>query len=155
MKGENPNTYSVNVTYLSEQYMEQSSPVGFTAIATINQMLVTSTIVKFNEVLFNYGGHYNRDTGLFTCPVTGLYLVSVKLEEYDSNGLRFEVIVDEVTVLDFSDATDVYDLSLSGSTLAECEEGGSIYVQSLRNGQLNSFVASNVVSVLLMSKLDK
>ena len=133
--------------------MEQSSPVAFTAFAT-SQVLYQSTVIKFEEVIFNYGDQYDPTTGLFTCPVTGLYLVSVKLEEKSGVGLQFQTIVDGISGSHFSQPYEDYEFSLSGSTLAECQEGGTIYVESVATGQLNELKASNVFSVLLVSKLD-
>jgi len=41
--------------------------------------------IVFNEALVNVGSHYNTSTGLFTCPVAGVYRVSVSGVVY-SNG---------------------------------------------------------------------
>ena len=32
--------------------------------------------IAFDEVLVNDGGHYDPDTGLFVCPVNGMYFVT-------------------------------------------------------------------------------
>ena len=47
-------------------------PIGFTAYATAIMALDSLQTVIFDGVVSNYGGAYDRTTGEFTCPVTGL-----------------------------------------------------------------------------------
>ena len=50
------------------------SVIGFTAFMDSTKSLTSTTI--FNKVLFNEGGGYDRSTGVFTCPIGGVYLFS-------------------------------------------------------------------------------
>jgi len=35
-----------------------------------------NTVLKFNDVMYNIGNHYDASTGVFTCPVAGSYFFS-------------------------------------------------------------------------------
>ena len=49
--------------------------LGFTAYSDhIIEHLGINQIVVFNKVLFNDGGMYNNGSGIFTCPVDGVYM---------------------------------------------------------------------------------
>ena len=48
-------------------------PVGFTAYASANERYGAYDTVVYDTVVTNYGGAYDSDTGIFTCPVTGDY----------------------------------------------------------------------------------
>jgi hypothetical protein len=43
---------------------------------------VTANPLVFNSALLNQGSHYNTSTGLFTCPVAGVYRVSCSTTTY-------------------------------------------------------------------------
>ncbi|KAG7252476.1 hypothetical protein CRUP_037871, partial [Coryphaenoides rupestris] len=47
--------------------------------------------IRFNEVLVNDGGHYNRHTGVFTAPLTGRYHLSAVLTA--RRGARVEAVL--------------------------------------------------------------
>ncbi|KAG7246496.1 hypothetical protein CRUP_023823 [Coryphaenoides rupestris] len=47
--------------------------------------------IRFNEVLVNDGGHYNRRTGVFTAPLTGRYHLSAVLTA--RRGARVEAVL--------------------------------------------------------------
>ena len=51
--------------------------MAFTAFLdhTVSNVQTDQTIV-FNQVILNEGGGYDQRVGIFTCPKTGLYLVS-------------------------------------------------------------------------------
>ena len=45
---------------------------AFSAVRVNSQAVNNSTIIC-NTVITNVGGHYNGTTGVFTCPIAGLY----------------------------------------------------------------------------------
>ncbi|KAK2860698.1 hypothetical protein Q7C36_004864 [Tachysurus vachellii] len=52
---------------------------SFSAGLTRQEHLGDFGIIRFNKVLVNDGGHYNPQTGIFTVPVNGRYLISAVL----------------------------------------------------------------------------
>ena len=112
-------------------------------------------MVKFDKVHINYGDHYDPTVSLFTCPVTGLYLISVKVDEYNTASLKLEAVVAGLRVFylwDQSTSNSVY-MSVSGSAIAECSQDNKIWVQSVGTGQIYAQNGANIFSVLLVSKL--
>ncbi|XP_035025634.2 EMILIN-2 [Hippoglossus stenolepis] len=53
-----------------------ADPFSFTAGLTQQPFSGDFGIIRFNRVLVNDGGHYNPQTGLFTAPLDGRYLIS-------------------------------------------------------------------------------
>ena len=51
----------------------------FTACPSVSINYSPGTIIQFDDVLTNIGGFFNADTGIFTCPVDGLYYFFVSL----------------------------------------------------------------------------
>ncbi|XP_045183261.2 uncharacterized protein LOC123541751 [Mercenaria mercenaria] len=41
---------------------------------------MSNHILRFNDVVYNYGGGYNVHTGVYTVPISGAYIVSFHLE---------------------------------------------------------------------------
>ena len=52
-------------------------PVGFSAYSTEGVRYEEYDTIVFDAVVTNYGGRYDSDTGIFTCPVKGDYVVFV------------------------------------------------------------------------------
>lgn len=58
-------------------------PVAFTAKLNVNDSYPKhSGVLKFATVLANEGGGYSADTGIFTCPLDGLYHFMVHVTVY-------------------------------------------------------------------------
>ena len=56
-----------------------TGPVGFTAYANTGNSIAYyyNDVIIFDEVVSNFGGHYNPKTGSFVCPADGVYIISV------------------------------------------------------------------------------
>ena len=61
----------VNILFATEEIA--FGPVGFSAYSTDAVRYEAHETIIFENVVTNYGGAYNSDTGNFTCPVTGYY----------------------------------------------------------------------------------
>ena len=67
-------------------FIGMASTVAFTACPSENLNFSPESIIQFGEALTNIGGFFNTDTGIFTCPVNGLYLFSMSIHtNYDVN----------------------------------------------------------------------
>ncbi|XP_030612407.1 EMILIN-2 isoform X2 [Archocentrus centrarchus] len=62
-----------------KQVMASGEKVSFSAGLTLPPFQGAVGIIQFNEVLVNDGGHYDPQTGIFTAPVDGRYLVTAVL----------------------------------------------------------------------------
>lgn len=51
--------------------------IGFTARRRSSHL---DKVLIYSQILSQVGGGFNTSTGVFTCPVTGLYLVSMTLQ---------------------------------------------------------------------------
>ncbi|XP_012708655.2 EMILIN-2 [Fundulus heteroclitus] len=56
-----------------------SGEVSFSAGLTLPPLAAEVGIIRFNKVLVNDGGHYDPQTGIFTAPTDGRYLVTAVL----------------------------------------------------------------------------
>lgn len=60
-----------------------SGPVAFTAKLDICDSYPCSAgVLKFNTVVLNQGGGYDRNTGIFSCPLEGFYHFTVHASVY-------------------------------------------------------------------------
>uniref|UniRef100_A0A3B3ZGL5 Uncharacterized protein n=1 Tax=Periophthalmus magnuspinnatus TaxID=409849 RepID=A0A3B3ZGL5_9GOBI len=68
-----------------------SEPFSFSAGLTQVPVFGDFSLIRFNKVLVNDGGHYSPHTGIFTVPVGGRYLISGSLTA--SPGDQFEAVL--------------------------------------------------------------
>ena len=66
--------------------------IGFSARMTRDAYLGDGQAVKYNDVISNYGGGYNRWTGHFTAPLKGLYLFSCTIMADRGSYLHIEIV---------------------------------------------------------------
>jgi len=52
----------------------------FAALSTDIRNVPVETILKFDFVSHNYGNGYDRSTGIFTCPTSGMYLFLIFID---------------------------------------------------------------------------
>ena len=66
---------------------DHAHPVAYTGILTSDlQNNLRNNILVFNEVITDVGGAYDTSTGVFTCPVKGIYLFGLSLVIYGDYG---------------------------------------------------------------------
>ena len=53
---------------------DNNAIVGFTAHVDGSATYNTDDVIQFPAIKTNYGGYYNPDTSIFTCPYDGIYL---------------------------------------------------------------------------------
>ncbi|XP_062381532.1 EMILIN-2 [Sardina pilchardus] len=79
------------VTPVAAQSHAAGDPLSFSAGLTSQPFSGDFSVVRFNRVLVNDGGHYNPDTGIFTAPMEGRYLVTAVLTA--QRGERVEAVL--------------------------------------------------------------
>ncbi|XP_071140630.1 complement C1q-like protein 2 isoform X2 [Mytilus edulis] len=65
---------------------------AFTASLTHTKALGSNEVMKFDKIWLNNGGIYNPNTGVFTVPMNGLYLVSSSMMSYGVKQLHCHLV---------------------------------------------------------------
>lgn len=96
------------------------------------------TVVLWDQVHHNIGNHYNSATGLFTCPVAGIYMISIMAMtagvsstldiEAQKNGSTYQGLVP------YQSAGPSYN-QVSGVTFVSCSAGDTLAFK-LNNGTI-------------------
>ena len=105
----------------------------FAGVKTNNLKLSDGSKVVFNNVISQYGGGYNKADGVFTVPVTGVYLISVVLtnENPTTAWLSGSLKVDSKTkakILSENYHADQYDQS-SNISILKLWKGQKMWVE--------------------------
>ena len=97
----------------------------------------TSTII-WNVAHHNVGNHYNTSTGLFTCPVSGYYLVSIMvMTDATNTTLDIELQVNQATnqsLVPYQSGGATYN-QVSGMTVISVSAGDTLSFK-LNNGNI-------------------
>ena len=110
--------------------------IAFTAEVMQDHYLFAGGKIRFDNVLFNFGGHYNVHTHSFRCPDNGVYAFSVSTQTKDHttpwsvSRLMIEgkrVAKGPITYI----ATSSYDSgSASSNAVIQCTKDFSVYVEA-------------------------
>ena len=85
--------------------------MGFTAWANTGGSTVYDIyeVVVFDQVISNFGGHYNPDTSSFICPFNGVYMVNVNVQASPGETVYVDVMHNYVVLVQ-AWADDLFDL---------------------------------------------
>ena len=88
--------------------------------------------ILFNEVLSNFGGGYDPVSSMFTCPVSGVYVISLTVASSIGEKRLQAQIYKEATLHTTALADDHADAVTTGSmtSVLSCEAGERIWVRS-------------------------
>ena len=102
-----------------------TGPVGFTAYADTGKKTTYNynDVIVFDDVISNYGGHYNPKTSSFVCPADGVYMISVHVLARKSE----DVVADIMQNRD-----KLVGVQLDGLKRQYDGDGGTIVVQGSR-----------------------
>ncbi|KAL3888350.1 hypothetical protein ACJMK2_000720 [Sinanodonta woodiana] len=104
-----------------------TGPVAFSAyLAQSISELGLKQRIKYGGVLTNEGNAYNPNTGIFTCPSSGLYLISFFTSIHGISGTWVRLVVDDINV---SDAVS------RGFDPNGDDQGGNVAILRLTTGQ--------------------
>ncbi|KAK3577172.1 hypothetical protein CHS0354_037510 [Potamilus streckersoni] len=114
--------YGFGVSLAQTTIPTRSSRVAFSVGLTYTMHLSFSETVLYDKIFTNLGNGYNKQTGVFTCPVEGIYLFH--LHAYDMN-------TDKAMWLELMHNDD-FIVSVSG--YASHSSGGNTVILHLRIG---------------------
>ena len=126
-----------NMTSRFQRYLLNGleSPLGFTAYADhVIQHLGVDQTIKFNDVLFNDGGAYNNASGIFTCPVNGVYLFFFEVGNIANKQIVAKLVANNVNEVDAIADTTRQANEAQGSNMAilRLRQGTHVWVENYR-----------------------
>jgi len=122
---------------MAEVKQKQNTTVMFSAWLDHLVTLSSDDVVIFNQEITNIGQHYNPSTGVFTCPVSGYYVIDVHvMGQYD----KFSQVVVRLNGARLVDAwaEDQIDYSTgSGHVSVVLTQGDEVDVVAGRTSYMN------------------
>ena len=113
---------------------DSSEPIGFAAKLTSSRDLANDAVIPFGTVISNFGGHYSTETYTFNCPVHGVYIFAMTINQYEYSFIRGAIFRNDVELIQSrGDDEGKYD-SASATVLVECNVGDQVYVTVARGG---------------------
>lgn len=114
-----------------------------------NYTTASSTMV-FNTTDFNVGSGYSTSTGVFTCPVAGMYMFSYNLFSLTGNTCNIDLLHESAIVSrsEIQDSTSGYQ-STGATVLIECAANDEVKL-FLNSGQVHTNTGLNHFSGCLM-----
>lgn len=128
--------------------------VAFTALLSKDTTVSGNAVVKYDHVLTNWGGAYQRSTGVFTAPYHGLYSISCSLMSRISDYANVKIVKNGEKMSQLYSAGDTF--PHSGQTLQLLlNTGDKIWIENTynREAELNDHASYNVLSGFLIAKL--
>ena len=123
---------------LISQLIERQVPIkhenlfsGFSAYASVIRNYNTDDVLLFDSVFYNNGNHYSPDTGVFVCPVDGMYLFATTLCAPRSGGMFAHIRMSGVKMA--GSFSQDYELS-SNLVITSCNAGAEVSIVGGQNG---------------------
>lgn len=111
-------------------------------------------VVRYDHVVTNLGGAYQRTTGIFTAPYRGLYSFSCSLMSSPSNHVHLEIVKNGKRVSTLFSAAHTFPQS-SQTIYLVLNQGDHIWMQNLNTFQakLHETVGYNVFSGIFIREM--
>ena len=127
-------------------------PANPCASMTVTSNLLSGNYLTHNSVHTNIGNHYNTGTSIFTCPVAGLYYVSIMVMSNNSNTtMDFEFHINGSNsnniLVPYQEATGGNYNQISGSTIVYCPANAQLRFK-LNSGSIYNGRHSNMTFAL-------
>ncbi|KAL3882718.1 hypothetical protein ACJMK2_029030 [Sinanodonta woodiana] len=111
--------------------------IGFSATMVKGIVaVVPNEIIHFDTVLHNDGNGFNRQTGVFTCPLSGSYFFAVSLLTHPGAPTYIHLIVNGQVKANIFAYGITYSDQGSSSTIVRCEAGQDVWVSVFGGSQL-------------------
>ena len=118
--------------------IEQQVPInhenlfaGFSAYASVSRNYNTDNVLLFDSVNYNNGNHYNPETGVFVCPVDGVYLFAMTLCAPHDEAMFAHIRISGVKMVGAYSRD--YELS-SNLLVSSCNAGDEVSIVGGQNG---------------------
>ena len=113
------------------QLNETGGYVAFTAYLDHDlNYLITGHVVKCNQVLTNMGNHYNKNTGVFTVPTTGVYLLTFFINGKGTSHITFvKAVVDNREIVAAVSAGASWDVTGGNSAIVQLNAGQAVWLE--------------------------
>ena len=123
--------------------------MAFSASASAEQEVNERQVIIFDNIVTNIGNHYQAAASVFTCPVNGLYQISVSPTSSDCE-TRCNVMRENDVIASTRAEEDGY--NQSGVTVfVECQAGQRIWVEGRNDG--DCMYGSSVIPYSMFSGL--
>ena len=127
-------------------------PANPCASMNVSSSLLSGNYMSHNSVHTNIGNHYNTGTSIFTCPVAGLYYVSIMVMSNNSNttmDLEFHINGSNSNniLVPYQAATGGSYNQVSGSTIVYCAANAQLRFK-LNSGSIYGGRHSNMTFAL-------
>ena len=114
--------------------------VAFSAYSTVARDIDPGDVLIFDTNTTNIGGHYDPLTGVFTCPVDGLYAFYLTTMHSPSGALIADVMLGSTPqATAFENDSDLYDQGAVSVTV-QCSAGQTVHAQ--HNGAASGTVVN-------------
>lgn len=109
-----------------------TSTVAFKARLATDTAVTIGTAIMFTNVMFNEGGAYSPDTGMFTASVSGIYMFSLALCAKYQTTVVISIMIEgkKYTMTTFY-GDSLVDKCLSADTVAIVTAGQRVWVEGL------------------------
>ena len=104
----------------------------FTACPNVDISYNPGTIIQFGEALTNTGGFFNPDTGIFTCPVDGLYYFFITIYTDNDVDIMAAIYLDGNRMVDMYSSQDGGNHGVT-SLVTECNMFQGVWVECVDN----------------------
>lgn len=128
--------------------------VAFTSMLSSDTIVGARAVVRYDHVVTNLGGAYQRTTGIFTAPYRGLYSFSCSLMSSPSNHVHLEIVKNGKRVSTLFSAAHTFPQS-SQTIYLVLNQGDHIWMQNLNTFQakLHETVGYNVFSGIFIREM--
>lgn len=128
--------------------------VAFTSMLSSDTIVGARAVVRYDHVVTNLGGAYQRTTGIFTAPYRGLYSFSCSLMSHPSNEVHLEMVKNGMRVSTVYSAAHTYPQS-SQTIYLVLNQGDHIWIQNQdhRQAKMHDSLGYNVFSGIFIREM--
>jgi hypothetical protein len=128
--------------------------VAFTAILTTDVTVQGYAIVKYDQVITNWGNAYQPSTGVFTAPYNGLYSISCTMMAHPDNAVHVVIKHNGKKVSVLYSSTKTFPQAAQTVQL-KLKKGDKITIQNYNNkaAKIHDHGSYNVFSGFLITEM--